>query len=46
MTYPNLTDEEIQKLRDAINNTLGNSKSDIRNEKRKVLGKTLLSIKK
>ena len=36
MTYPNLTDEEIQKLRDAIGNTLGNMKSDIRKEKLKV----------
>ncbi len=44
MTYPNLTDEEIQKLRDAISNTLGNMKSDIRKEKLKVLGKTLLSL--
>ncbi len=40
MTYPNLTDEEIQK----INNTLSNMKSDIRKEKLKVLGKTLLSL--
>ncbi len=44
MTYPNLTDEEIQKLRDAINNMLCNMKSDIRKEKLKVLGKTLLSL--
>ena len=44
MTYPNLTDEEIQKLRDAISNTLGNMKSDIRKEKLKVFGKTLLSL--
>ena len=44
MTYPNLTDEEIQKLRDAISNTLGNMKSDIKKEKLKVLGKTLLSL--
>ncbi len=33
MTYPNLTDEEIQKLRDAIDNTLNNMKSDIRKKK-------------
>ncbi len=44
MSYPNLTDEEIQKLRDAINNTLGNMKSDIRGKKLKVFGKTLLSF--
>ena len=44
MTYPNLTDEEIQKLRDAIDNTLGNMKSNIRKEKLKVFGKTLLSL--
>ncbi len=40
MTYPNLTDEEIQK----INNMLGNMKSDIRKEKLKVFGKSLLSL--
>ena len=44
MTYPNLTDEEIQKLRDAINNMLGNMKSDIKKEKLKVFGKTLLLL--
>ncbi len=44
MTYPNLTDEEIQNLRGAISNTLGNMKSDIRKEKLKVFGKTLLSL--
>ena len=44
MTYPDLTDEEIQRLRDAISNTLGNMKSDIRKEKLKVIGKTLLSL--
>ena len=44
MTYPNLTDEEIQKLRDVINNTLGNMKSNIRKEKLKMFGKTLLSL--
>ena len=32
-------DEEIQKLRDAIDNTLGDMKSDIRKEKLKVFGK-------
>ncbi len=44
MTYPNLTDEDIQKLRDAISNALGNMKSDIRKDKLKVFGKTLLSL--
>ncbi len=44
MTYPNLTDEEIQKLRDAIDNTLSNIKSDIRKAKLKVFGKSLLSL--
>ncbi len=44
MTYPNVTDEEIQKLRDAIDNTLGNMKSDIRKAKLKVFAKSLLSL--
>ena len=44
MTYPNLTNEEIQKLRDVIGNTLGNMKKDIRKDKLKVFGKTLLSF--
>ncbi len=44
MTYPNLTDEEIQKLRDAIDNTLNNMKSDIRKKKLKVFGRTILSL--
>ena len=44
MTYPNLTDEEIQKLRDAIDNTLGNMKSNIRKAKLNVFGKSLLSL--
>ncbi len=43
MTYPNLTDEEIRKLRDAIGNMLGNMESDIRKEKLKVFG-LLLAI--
>ncbi len=29
MTYPNLSDEEIQKLRDVISNTLSNMKKDM-----------------
>ncbi len=44
MTYPDLMDEEIQRLRDTISNTLGNMKSDIRKDKLKVIGKTLLSL--
>ncbi len=44
MTYPNLSDEEIQKLRDAISNTLSNMKKDIRKDKLKVLGKALLAV--
>ena len=44
MTYPNLSDEEIQKLRDAISNTLSNMKKDIRKDKLKVLGKMLLAF--
>ncbi len=44
MTYPNLTDEEIQKLRGVISVTLGNMKKDIRKDKLKVFGKTLLSL--
>ncbi len=44
MRYPDLTDEEIERVRDAISNTLNNMKSDIRKEELKVFGKTLLSI--
>ncbi len=44
MRYPDLTDEEIERVRDAISNTLNNMKSDIRKEKLKVFGKTLLLI--
>ena len=44
MTYTNLTDEEILRLRDAISNTLSNMKKDIRKDKLKVLGKALLSL--
>ncbi len=42
MTYPNQTEEEFQKLRNAIDNTLDNMKSDIRKKQLKVFGKTLL----
>ena len=44
MTYPNLTDEEILKLRDVISNTLSNMKKDIRKDKLKVLRKALLAF--
>ncbi len=44
MTYPNLSDEEILKLRDAISNTLSTMKKDIRKDKLKVFGKTLLAL--
>ncbi len=44
MTYPNLSDEEILKLRDAISNTLSNMKKDIREDKLKVFGKALLAL--
>ena len=44
MTYPNVTDEEIRKLRDAIDYTLGSMKSDIRKKKLKVFGRTILSL--
>ena len=44
MTYPNLSDEEILKLRDAISNTLSNMKKDIRKDKLKVFGKILLAL--
>ncbi len=44
MTYPNLSNEEILKLRDAISNTLSNMKKDIRKDKLKVLGKALLAF--
>ena len=46
MTYPNLSNEEILKLRDAISNTLSNMKKDIRKDKLKVLGKALLGIRR
>ena len=44
MTYPNLTDEEIQKLMDAIGNTLSDMKSDIKEKKYRVFGRALLSL--
>ena len=44
MTFLNMTDEEIQRLQDAIDNTLGNMQSVIRKAKVKVLGKSLLSL--
>ncbi len=44
MTYPNLSDEEVLKLRDAISDTLSTMKKDIRKDKLKVLGKALLAF--
>ena len=44
MTYPNLSDEEIQNLSGAISNTLSNMKKDIRKDKLKVFGKALLAF--
>ncbi len=44
MRYPELTDEEIERVRDAISNVLDTMKSDIRKDKLKVIGKALLSI--
>ena len=44
MFYPNLTDEEVLKLREAISNTLNSMKKDIRKDKFKVLGKALLAF--
>ncbi len=44
MSYPNLTDEEVLKLREAISNTLNSMKKDIRKDKLKVLGKALLAF--
>ena len=44
MSYPNLTDEEVLKLREAISNTLNSMKKDIRKDKFKVFGKALLAF--
>ena len=44
MRYPNLTDEEIEDLRGAITNTLSNITKDVKKDKLKIFGKTLLSI--
>ena len=44
MRYPDLTDEEIERLRGTISDTLGNIKKDVRKDKLKVFGKTLLSL--
>ncbi len=43
MRYPDLTDEEIERMRSAISNTLSNMKKDVRKDKLKVFGKTLLA---
>ncbi len=44
MRYPNLTDKEIENLRGAISNTLNNITKDVKKDKLKVFGKTLLSV--
>ncbi len=44
MRYPDLTDEDIERMRSAISNTLSNMKKDVRKDKLKVFGKTLLSL--
>ncbi len=44
MRYPDLPDEEIERMRSAISNTLCKIKKDVRKDKLKVFGKTLLSL--
>jgi phosphopantothenate synthetase len=44
MRYPELTDEEIEKLIDAVGVALTNMKCDNRKNKLKIFGKTLLTI--
>ncbi len=44
MRYPDLTDEEIERVRSAISNTLDNIEKDVKKDKLKVFGKTLLSL--
>ena len=43
MRYPDLTDEEIERLMNTISDTLGSIKKDIKKDKLKALGKTLLT---
>ncbi len=43
MRYPDLTDEEIERMRSAISNTLSNMKKDVRKDKLKMFGKTLIA---
>ena len=42
--YFHLSDEEIQKIRDSISNTLKDMKSDVKKDKLKALGKTILAV--
>ncbi len=44
MRYPELTDEEIEKLRDVLSTALSTMRGDIRKDKLKVIGKALLSV--
>ncbi len=44
MTYPNLSDEEILKLRDAISHTISTMKKDIKKDKLRFFGKALLAF--
>ncbi len=44
MRYPELTDEEIERLIDAVGVALTNMKCDNRKDKLKVFGKTLLTL--
>ncbi len=44
MRYPDLSDEEIERLMNTISDTLGGIKKDIKKDKLKALGKTLLSV--
>ncbi len=43
MTYPNLTDADLQRMKEAITQTVSNAKSDIRKRKLKIFERTLLS---
>ncbi len=44
MRYPDLPDEEIERLMNTISDTLGGIKKDIKKDKLKALGKTLLTV--
>ena len=44
MRYPDLPDKEIERLMNAISFTIDNIKKDIKKDKLKALGKTLLTV--